>query len=249
MGQVYGVQHLKGSIAMYIATILYSPTVCVLSIVGATVASFFGMWNCFEFETCGTYENFTLTLGLVFAGPTFQNVYDGIWGYNAILASIAVGAFFFVPTSVSFALAVADVALVVLIQMALTISFTPVKFLFERRKTKSKSSMRIQINPDTFRFQLKLPVLTFPFVISTIFFLEVTATGDILTRVKKFSYPEQHLREFIAKKKKEKEELQMMNIAKSIISPSAPLLPFYYTEATHDKLGNVSGYFCRKNMC
>jgi hypothetical protein len=42
MGQVYGVNNLVGSILMYFATMVYSPTVFMMSFAGATLGSIAG---------------------------------------------------------------------------------------------------------------------------------------------------------------------------------------------------------------
>lgn len=42
MGQVYGVKNLVGSVLMYFATLLYSPTIFMMAIIGATVGTIFG---------------------------------------------------------------------------------------------------------------------------------------------------------------------------------------------------------------
>jgi len=133
---------------MYFSILIYSPTVFMMSFAGATLASIFG---------------------IVFAEAPFDSIYDGIWGFNGILAAASVGGVFFVLTCHSFGTALANVILAAIIQHAFALAFGP----------------------------LQLPFLTFPFVLSTILFLSMTAMGGNLPRVEKITFPEMHRYEYL----------------------------------------------------
>jgi len=161
MGQVFAVETLIGSIIIYVAVLVYSPLLCLMSLLGAIIGTLSGL----IFSSTGAY----------------QAVYSGIWGYNAILSSIAVGGFFFVFTFHSVFTAIANVAFTVLVQQGLVLAF----------------------------HGTRLPVFTLPFVLSTFIFLSVTSSGDFLTRVTNISFPEMHRYDYIENLKvKELEEQQ-----------------------------------------
>ncbi|OXA55896.1 urea transporter 2 isoform X2 [Folsomia candida] len=110
MGQVYGVNNLIASMLMWMATLLYSPTLCMMSASGAILGTIFGL----VFTEAGSYGA----------------VYDGLWGFNGILSAAAIGGFFFAFTLHSFASALANVIFTVLIQHALAIAFGPLRLPF-----------------------------------------------------------------------------------------------------------------------
>ena len=81
MGQVYAVNDVKASCLMNLAVALSSPLLFLTSSIGAVIGCI---------------------LPLAFLQPEdYQQVYDGIWGYNALLAMAAASCVFFPfsPTS------------------------------------------------------------------------------------------------------------------------------------------------------
>ncbi|XP_037091892.1 urea transporter 1-like [Pollicipes pollicipes] len=150
MGQVYASYSLPGSVLMYMACLLCSPILAAASYVGALTGTL---------------------LGLALGTAPYDNVYNGVWGYNGILAAEGI-MFFFVPSLHSACLALINAVFATMLQAALSISMK----------------------------QTSLPVFTFPFVISTLLLMAVTTTGSGLTRVKALRYPELHLRERVRRR-------------------------------------------------
>lgn len=102
MGQVFGVRDTISSIAIFIAVLIYSPTMCFMSLIGSSVGNL---------------------AGLIFTGAPYLSVYHGLWGFNGILSAAAVGGYFLVMTAHSFFLAVLNVLFTVGIQQALLVAF------------------------------------------------------------------------------------------------------------------------------
>ncbi|CAG7699408.1 unnamed protein product [Allacma fusca] len=152
MGQVFGINDLFASILIYIAVMVYSPVMCLVSIVGAILG------------TIG---------GLLFTSAPYTAVYTGLWGFNGILSAAAVGGYFIAMTCHSFWTAIANVLFTVVIQQALMVAF----------------------------HSLRLPVFTLPFVLSTLLFLSVSASGEQFPRVTNFSFPELHRYEYLERRR------------------------------------------------
>ena len=99
MGQVYAVKEVNPSIVINLAVLLSSPVLFVMSTIGATVGTFLSLSFLDESE--------------------YQQVYDGIWGYNSLLSMAAVSCVFFPLTVTSFIAGLANVAATVFVQRAL----------------------------------------------------------------------------------------------------------------------------------
>merc|ERR1711976_1062387 len=126
MGQVYAVKEVNPSIVINLAVLLSSPVLFIMSTIGATAGTFLSMSFLAESE--------------------YQQIYDGIWGYNSLLSMAAVSCVFFPLTVTSFLAGLANVAATVFIQRALA------------------------YNMDTNH----LPVFTLPMTLSTMVMLLVT---------------------------------------------------------------------------
>jgi len=99
MGQVYAVNDVKSSCLMNLAVALSSPLLFILSSLGATIGCL---------------------LPLTFLPPAdYQQIYDGIWGYNALLAMAAASCVFFPFSPVSFVAGIVNTVATVAIQQAL----------------------------------------------------------------------------------------------------------------------------------
>jgi len=81
MGQVYAINHVVGSSLINLAVLLSSPLLFLMSTVGAIVGTLLGV--------------------AVLPLADLQEVYDGVWGYNSLLAMAAVSCVFFPLTPAS----------------------------------------------------------------------------------------------------------------------------------------------------
>ncbi|ODN00970.1 Urea transporter 1 [Orchesella cincta] len=110
----------------------------------------------------------TATLFGLFISP-FPNVtvFDGIWGFNGLLSCGAIG-LFYVFRFQSVIHGIASVCFTAFLQLSLSNSFQ----------------------------QTKVPVLAFPFLISTIIFVCGLTYGQKLVRVPKITFPELHKKLF-----------------------------------------------------
>lgn len=99
MGQVYAVKEVTPSIVMNLAVLLSSPLLLLMSTIGATLGTF---------------------LSLSFLDETeYDQIYDGLWGYNGLLSMAAVSCVFFPLTVTSFLAGLANVVVTVFVQRAL----------------------------------------------------------------------------------------------------------------------------------
>jgi len=153
MGQVYAVNHVAASLVVHLAVLLSSPLLFLLSNLGAVLG--------------------TLT-SLTFLPPEdYQQVYDGIWGYNALLAMAAASCVFFPLSPASLAAGATGTLATVAVQAAL------------RR------------NMDTNH----LPVFTLPMTLVTLVILLAASDrpalcrGPPLARCATMSFPEQQAME------------------------------------------------------
>jgi hypothetical protein len=116
------------------------------------------------------------------AGSTLHEAaYSGMQGYNGLLSSCAI-CFYFVPTWRSALLTVASVSLTAALQLVMDAPLRQVRL--------ASFLIVICIFTHSTRFQSGLPLLTLPFVTSTL--LVVGASSDGLPRPTLLSYPEMH---------------------------------------------------------
>ena len=109
MGQVYAVNNVKASVLMNLAVALSSPLLFLLSTLGAAIGCL---------------------LPLAFLPPSdYQQIYDGIWGYNALLAMAAASCVFFPFSPVSFVAGTVNTVATIAIQQALRKNMDQVRIL------------------------------------------------------------------------------------------------------------------------
>jgi len=163
MSQVYAVNDVKASCLMNLAVLLSSPLLFLVSTIGAAIGCI---------------------MPLSFLPPEdYQQVYDGIWGYNALLAMAAASCVFFPFSPVSFLAGLANTVATIAIQQAL-------------RK-----------NMDT----NQLPVFTVPMTLCTLVILLASQDrpgrcGAELKRCEQMSYPEKQAWQAMKNRKKSLED-------------------------------------------
>lgn len=79
MSQVYGTSHAPTAILMYLAVLIYSPTMAAFAVLGATLGTLTGV-------LLTDVDTYTIPGG----------VYDGTWGFNGLLSAMCLGGLFFV---------------------------------------------------------------------------------------------------------------------------------------------------------
>jgi len=144
MGQVWAVNSVQASAIINIAVLLSSPLLFFLSNFGAALGCL---------------------LSLSFLHPSeYPAIYDGLWGYNALLSMAAVSCVFFPLTPASLVAGTVNTAATVFIQRALAASLA----------------------------RARLPVFTLPVTLCSLVFLlaRQDRPGAQLVRVAKMSYPE-----------------------------------------------------------
>ena len=143
MSQVYGINHVSSSIMMNVAVGIASPLLLITSTIGATVGSF---------------------LGVAFLPiEDIQEVYDGVWGYNALLTMAAISCVFFAQNAHSLILGLLATAATSVVQFAL------------------RANMTLQNN---------IPVFTVPMTLVGLVFLLASNQSGSIYRVRDPSYPE-----------------------------------------------------------
>jgi len=147
MGQVYAVNDVVPALVMNLAVLLSSPLLFTMSTIGAAIGS----------------------LSAIFILPEsdYQQIYDGIWGYNALLSMAAVSCVFF--------------------------PFSPVAFL--AAIVNSFATLGIQAGLKANMDQNRLPVFTLPMTLCTLVILmssqsQPSKCGASLMRTEEMSYPE-----------------------------------------------------------
>ena len=99
MGQVYAINDVPASTIMNLAVFLASPLLFIMSTIGAVVGSLAGV--------------------LILPAENLQEVYDGIWGYNAVIATASITCVFFAFSSMSFTLGMINLLATIGAQYAL----------------------------------------------------------------------------------------------------------------------------------
>ena len=99
MGQVYAINDVPASSIMNLAVFLASPLLFIMSTIGALLGSLAGV--------------------LILPTENLQEVYDGIWGYNAVIATASISCVFFAFSSMSFTLGMINLLATIGAQYAL----------------------------------------------------------------------------------------------------------------------------------
>ncbi|NP_001018355.1 urea transporter 2 [Danio rerio] len=156
IGQVYGCDNAWTGGIFMIALFISSP----ITFAHATIGSAVGMVS-----------------GLALAAP-FKNIYMGLWGYNCVLACIAIGGMFYALTWQTHLLAVACAFFCAYLGSAIG---------------------NVMSN-------FGLPACTWPFCLSALTFLLITTETKFIHKLPlaKVAYPEQNLRYYWKMKKEEK---------------------------------------------
>ncbi|XP_012684003.2 urea transporter 2 isoform X2 [Clupea harengus] len=158
IGQVYGCDNPWTGGIFIISLFISSPITCAHAIIGSTV----GMLS-----------------GLALAAP-FESIYFGLWGYNCVLACIAIGGMFYALTW--------QVHL-----LAITCAFFCAYL--------GSATANLMSN-------FGLPACTWPFCLSALTFLLMTTETNTIYKLPlaKVTYPEKNLHYFWKMKKAEKAE-------------------------------------------
>jgi len=143
MGQVYAINDVTASCVMNLAVFLASPLLFIISSIGAIVGTCLGV--------------------LLVPAEALQEVYDGIWGYNAVIATASITCVFFAFNTYSCLLGLANLLATVCAQYAMRATIT---------------------------LQHNVPVFTLPMTLVTLVLINVTDTRGNLYRVEDMSYPE-----------------------------------------------------------
>ena len=99
MGQVYAINDVPASSLMNLAVFLASPLLFIMSTIGAVLGSLAGV--------------------LILPAENLPEVYDGIWGYNAVIATSSITCVFFAFSSMSFTLGMINLLATIGAQYAL----------------------------------------------------------------------------------------------------------------------------------
>jgi len=154
MGQVWALKDVTASLMINVAVFLHSPLLFVMTAIGSVI---------------------TTLLGAAFLPhEDLWEVYDGIWGFNGVLAMGGVSCVFYAFGPMSFLLGIVDCVAVAIAHFAL------------------RANMALQNH---------IPVFTAPFAITTLMFLATTDTKGNLFRVQNFSYPEKQSADWRRQKK------------------------------------------------
>nr|XP_015828034.2 urea transporter 2 [Nothobranchius furzeri] len=158
IGQVYGCDNPWTGGMFIISLFISSPITCIHAVVGSAVG---------------------MVSGLALAAP-FENIYNGIWGYNSALACVAVGGMFYALTW--------QVHL-----LAITCAF------FSAYLGSAIANIMSRFG---------LPACTWPFCLSTLIFLLLTTGTKRIFKLPlaEVTYPEKNLAFYWKLKKQEKAE-------------------------------------------
>ncbi|KAK6494853.1 urea transporter 2-like isoform X1 [Huso huso] len=148
VGQVYGCDNPWTGGIFIVSLFISSPITCLHAVIGSTV----GMLS-----------------GLALASP-FQKIYDGLWGYNCVLACIAIGGMFYALTWQAHLLAIACAFFCAYLGSAIG------------------NVMSV----------FGLPACTWPFCLSALTFLLITTETKAIYRLplSEVTYPERNLKYF-----------------------------------------------------
>ncbi|XP_053337499.1 urea transporter 2 isoform X1 [Clarias gariepinus] len=158
IGQVYGCDNPWTGGIFIVALFISSPITCVHAVIGSAIG---------------------MVSGLALAAP-FQNIYFGLWGYNCVLACIAVGGMFYALTWQVHLLAIACAFFCAYLGAAI----------------------------GNVMATFGLPACTWPFCLSALTFLLITTETKTIYKLPlaKVTYPEKNLMFYRKIKKEEKAE-------------------------------------------
>ncbi|XP_066510053.1 urea transporter 2-like [Hoplias malabaricus] len=158
IGQVYGCDNAWTGGIFIIALFISSPITCVHAVIGSAIG---------------------MVSGLALAAP-FQNIYFGLWGYNCVLACIAIGGMFYALTWQAHLLAVTCAFFCAYLSSAIA----------------------------NIMATFGLPACTWPFCLSALTFLLITTEIKAIYKLPlaKVTYPEKNLIYFWKLKKEERAE-------------------------------------------
>ncbi|KAL7839754.1 hypothetical protein SRHO_G00264120 [Serrasalmus rhombeus] len=158
VGQVYGCDNAWTGGIFIIALFISSPITCVHAVIGSAIG---------------------MVSGLALAAP-FENIYFGLWGYNCVLACIAIGGMFYALTWQTHLLAVACAFFCAYLGSAIS----------------------------NVMATFSLPACTWPFCLSALTFLLITTETKTIYKLPlaKVAYPEKNLIYFWKMKKEERAE-------------------------------------------
>ncbi|MEE6510867.1 hypothetical protein FKM82_031180 [Ascaphus truei] len=159
VGQVYGCDNAWTGGLFLISLFVSSPIICLHAAIGSTVG---------------------MIAGLSIATP-FHTIYFGLWGYNSVLACIAVGGMFYALTWQTHLLAVSCALFCAYLGAALANMMSVVG----------------------------LPSCTWPFCLSALTFLLLTTNNPAIYRLplSKVTYPEANRSYYLNMKKKDRKEI------------------------------------------
>ncbi|XP_072521417.1 urea transporter 2 [Salminus brasiliensis] len=158
VGQVYGCDNPWTGGIFIIALFISSPITCVHAVIGSSVG---------------------MVSGLALASP-FEKIYFGLWGYNCVLACIAIGGMFYALTWQAHLLAVACAFFCAYLGSAIA----------------------------NVMATFGLPACTWPFCLSALTFLLITTETKTIYKLPlaKVAYPEKNLIYYLKMKKEERAE-------------------------------------------
>ncbi|KAI4901679.1 hypothetical protein NFI96_029217 [Prochilodus magdalenae] len=158
VGQVYGCDNAWTGGIFIIALFVSSPITCAHAVIGSAIG---------------------MVSGLALAAP-FENIYFGLWGYNCVLACIAIGGMFYALTWQAHLLAVACAFFCAYLGSAIA----------------------------NVMATFGLPACTWPFCLSALTFLLITTETKTIYKLPlaKVAYPEKNLIYFWKMKKEERAE-------------------------------------------
>ena len=124
---------------------------------------------------------------LILPNENLQEVYEGIWGYNAVISTASISCVFFVFNYMSITFGMINLMASIGIQYALRATLVLQVSLIFVDKTLLFCISCLQLN---------VPVLTMPFALPTIVMIYLTDKFGLLNRVENMSYPEKQAYEW-----------------------------------------------------
>ncbi|XP_075441515.1 urea transporter 1 isoform X4 [Ascaphus truei] len=189
VGQVYGCDNAWTGGLFLISLFVSSPIICLHAAIGSTVGMIAenhdgsnsrAHYHQMYIITTSSRQNFEHKRGLSIATP-FHTIYFGLWGYNSVLACIAVGGMFYALTWQTHLLAVSCALFCAYLGAALANMMSVVG----------------------------LPSCTWPFCLSALTFLLLTTNNPAIYRLplSKVTYPEANRSYYLNMKKKDRKEI------------------------------------------
>lgn len=129
-------------------------------------------------------------------GAPHNEVFTGLWGFNCFLTGAALGGNLFVINVQTVAATLVAIVYTLVLQYVLRIIFGKVSTYY--------STTQYAITLITIRFQIGLPFLTLPFLISTSLFLKLRSASSSAVFPKPFqsSYPEKQRHDYLINRKR-----------------------------------------------